>query len=149
MHVPAILVAMLLSTNASGPPKTESACAGLSAAERNLTFIVPAKDVEGVVPLREQRFHVSRSNALPVLTGAIIYVRPESGLTVDRLQRISSCHVAEVAGHADGCPLLVPGAVTSVRFDGNRFVVEVRSDNPERAGDILRRAQDLTSSSSS
>ncbi len=149
MPVPAILVAMLLSASASGSPQVASACAGLSATERNLTFIVPASDVESVVPLREQRFHVSHNNALPVLTGAIIYVRPESGLTVERLRRISACHEAEAATHAPGCPLLVPGAVTSVGFDGNRFVVEVRASSPERALQVLGRARSLTEASSS
>ena len=119
MQAPAVLVAMLLSASASGSPKIESACAGLSATDRSLTFIVPASDVEGVVPLREQRFHVSRSNALPILTGAIIYVRPESGLTVERLRRISACHEAEAATHAPGCPFRVRSRASGLTAIGS------------------------------
>lgn len=130
----------------NGASGVESACSGLSPAERGSLFIVPAPDVERVAPLREQRYHVSRSNALPVLTGAIIYVRPGPSMTVEHLRHVARCHLAEAQAHPTGCPLVVRGAESTIAFDGERFVVGVRSSDEKTAGEILAMASNLVPS---
>lgn len=157
LHALVAVTALTLSVPSSSLADSDasSPCAGLSAAERNMSLFVRQEDIERAVPLREQRYRVSRSNALPVLRGATIYVRAVPGLTVDLLQRIADCHVAEVTERAQPeswmstCPLFVPGAEAKVRFEGGRFVVEVRGDSAGAAEEILTRSLQAVSRSNS
>jgi hypothetical protein len=100
-----------------------------------------------VKPLREQRYRVSRSSALPIVRGAIISVRQAPGLSVAFLQHIADCHVAEATARQEPwmstCPASVPGAAASVRFEDGRFVVVVRSTDDAVAAEILRRARQI------
>ncbi len=153
MQLIAILSSAALAVSGSpasappSPPTTAQACAGLSDAERNMSLFVRAEDVESVTALREQRYRVSRSSALPIVRGAIISVRQVPGLSVEALQRIADCHLAEAMARQEpwmnACPAFVPGASASVRFDGSRFVIVIRSTDDAVASEILRRAQQL------
>lgn len=129
------------------PPTTAQVCAGLTDAERNMSLFVRAEDVEAVKPLREQRYRVSRSSALPIVRGAIISVRQAPGLSVAALQRIVDCHLAEATTQQEpwmnACPAFLPGAAASVRFEDGRFVVVIRSTDDAVAAEILRRAQQI------
>jgi hypothetical protein len=122
------------------------ACQGLTEGERSASFFVPKEIIDDVKSLRERPFPVSRSSAFQVLRGAVIYVRPEAGLTTERLQRIVDCHLAEAAAHGyqvsgmKECPLVLRGATASVRFDGDRFVVEIRASEGQAAAEVWRRA---------
>jgi hypothetical protein len=153
MQLLAILSSAVLAVSgspASAPPSTATpaqACTGLTDAERNMSLFVRAEDVDAVKPLREQRYRVSRSSALPIVRGAIISVRQAPGLSVAALQRIADCHVAEATARQEpwmnNCPAFVPGAAASVRFEDGRFVVVIRSTDDAVAAEILRRAQQI------
>lgn len=153
MQLLAILSSAVLAVSgspASAPPSTATpaqACTGLTDAERNMSLFVRAEDVDAVKPLREQRYRVSRSSALPIVRGAIISVRQAPGLSVAALQRIADCHVAEATARQEPwmstCPAFVPGAAASVRFEDGRFVVVIRSTDDAVAAEILRRAQQI------
>ena len=136
----------------SGPSATAplsstatAACTGLTDAERYAPLFVRTEDVDSVKPLREQRYRISRSSALPIVRGAIISVRQAPGLSVAALQRIVDCHLAQATGRQDAwmntCPAFVAGAAASVRFDGDRFVIVIRASDDAAAAEILRRAQ--------
>jgi hypothetical protein len=45
------------------------------------------------------------------------------------------------------CPLVSPGASAQVRSTGSGFAIEIRSDDPASAEEILARAQRLTGKS--
>jgi hypothetical protein len=136
----------------SGPAATAplsstatAACTGLTDAERNAPLFVRSEDVDSVKPLREQRYRVSRSSALPIVRGAIISVRQAPGFSVASLQRIADCHLAQATARQEAwmntCPAFVAGAVAKVGFDGDRFVIVIRSTDDAVAAEILRRAQ--------
>jgi hypothetical protein len=137
---------------ASGPASTgplsstaTAACTDLTDAERNAPLFVRSEDVDSVKPLREQRYRVSRSNALPIVRGAIISVRQAPGLSVASLQRIADCHLAQATARQEAwmntCPAFVAGGVAKVGFDGDRFVIVIRATDDAAAAEILRRAQ--------
>jgi hypothetical protein len=153
MQLVAILSSAVLSVSgapASAPPSLDpiaQACDGLGVAERNMSPFVRAEDVETVKPLREQRYRVSRNNALPIVRGAIISVRQAPGVSVAALQRITDCHLAEATARQEPwmntCPAFVAGATASVRYEDGRFVVVIRSTDDATAAEILRRAQQI------
>jgi len=153
MQLIAILGSAVLAASsapASTPPAPDTiaqACDGLSTAERNMSLFVRPEDVESVKPLREQRYRVSRSSALPIVRGAIISVRQSPGLSVAALQRIADCHLAEATARQEPwmntCPAFVAGATASVRHEDGRFVVVIRSTDDAAAAEILRRAQQI------
>jgi hypothetical protein len=141
------VLAVPTSPSGAVPSPTHQACVALTNAERNMSLFVPAESVEGVKPLREQRYRVSRSNALPIVRGAIIYVRPAPGFSVAGLQQIADCHLAEASDRQESwmtaCPAFVPGATAKVRQEDGRFVVEIRSTEDSAAAEVLRRAQQI------
>lgn len=150
MLISTVLLSTVVSLSSpSGQPSAAGvplACADIPEADRSSALFVRAEDIERVAPLKEQRYRVSRSSALPVLKGSIIYVRAAPGMTVQSLRRIVDCHVAQTDGRPTtaplmaGCPLYVPGASATVLFEGGRFVVEIRADDRAAAEEVLARS---------
>jgi len=122
------------------------ACQGLTDAERRAGAFVRPESIDDVRALRERPFAAGRSNAFLVLRGAVVSVRPEAGLTAERLQQIVDCHLAEasavgyqVPGMKE-CPLALRGAAAVVRFDGAHLLVEIRAGEGQAAAEVWRRA---------
>lgn len=150
MLLPAILLSTVVSISPStgqpAPHEALAACAGVAEADRSSALFVRSEDIERVAPLKEQRYKVSRSSALPVLMGSIIYVRAVPGMTAESLRRIADCHAAQADARSAtepfmaACPLYVPGASAKVRFEAGRFVVEIRTDDRAAAEEVLARS---------
>ena len=151
MTLSAILLSTVMSVSPSTPQAlagaTNPACSGVPEADRGAILFVQQVDIDRVTPLKEQRYRVSRNNALPVLKGSVVYVRAAPGMTVASLQRIADCHAAvgRSVGSPDAsmaaCPLYLPGAQATVRFDGRFFVVEIRAEDRSVAEQVLERSQ--------
>jgi hypothetical protein len=83
------------------------------------------------------------------VVGASIVLRAVPGLTAEWLQRLVDCHLARNAalGHdvpeMPDCPLVPRGVSARVRSVGNGFAVDVRSEDPDVAADVLARARRL------
>jgi hypothetical protein len=81
--------------------------------------------------------------------GAVVVLRAVPGLTAQWLQRAVDCHLARNAalGHnvpeMPYCPLVPNGVAATVTATATGFAVEMRSDDPAVAHEILRRAQGL------
>lgn len=93
---------------------------------------------------------VVASSSVPV--GAVVSFRPVPGLTAAWLQRLVDCHLAEVAaaGHVEAdmpdCPLVAREITATVRANSEALAVEIRSNDPTIAADILARARRLVAS---
>ncbi len=130
----------------------ERACAGIAEEDRAESPFAHTEDIRGVTELTEQRRSGRQSRE--VLVGATIEFRAVPELTEEWLQRLVDCHLARNAalGHEvegmDYCPLVPAGVTANVRSVGDGFAIDVRSDEPEKAREIRRRAQALTEASS-
>lgn len=124
------------------------ACSGLAPSDRDMSPFAHREDLAGVTPLTENV--VSGKTKSVKTVGAVIKVRAVPGLTAEWLQRIVTCHLARASalGHEmpemPYCPLVPKGATAQVESAGDGFNVSVRSDDPEAAKEILRRASALT-----
>ena len=125
------------------------ACAGLRPADRDMSPFEHTDDIMAVVPLV-----IPAANARAALPnertiGASITFRAVPGMTAEWLQRVVDCHLARNAalGHVvpemPTCPLVPRGVRAQVRSVGNGFAVEVSSEEPATAREILSRAQEL------
>lgn len=123
-----------------------SACAGLSEQDRDMSPFAHREDIAGVAALE------SKSSLKPAVTrreGAIVTFRATPGLTAQWLQRIVTCHLARSAamGHVmpemPYCPLVPKDVSASVTATDTGFAVAIRSDDPEVAREIFKRAEAL------
>jgi hypothetical protein len=107
---------------------------------------------------REDIVNVSRITGTPrgkqasaPVAGAKIVFRAVPEMTQEWLQRVVDCHVARNASmgfdmpEMATCPLGVKGAQAQVTSTGDGFAVTIRSDDPQAAEEIARRAERLTS----
>lgn len=121
------------------------ACVGIPERDRDESPFYHREDVLGVEPLRVP---LGRSSATR-LAGATVAFRPVPGLTQEGLQRIVQCHQARnaVLGYQTPemayCPLALKDVTANVRSGGDRFLVEIRSDDDDTASEILTRARRL------
>lgn len=121
------------------------ACAGISQADREISPLERTGDIVRVEPYT-QKDALPRSSFERQL-GAVVTFRAVPGLTVEWLQREVDCHLARNAalGHdvpeMPNCPLVPRSVTASVRSVGDGFAVEIRSDDPDTAHEILIRAQ--------
>lgn len=123
-------------------------CSGLSALDRDMDPFVHREDIVAV-----ERLEGGGTAELPPhLQGAAVVFRAVPGMTTQVLQRQVDCHRARMAvlGH-DAAEMrhspLAPRNVTAVvtpRTTG--FAVEMRSEHPDTAREILRRAERLVHS---
>jgi len=135
-------------------PAYRSACEGTARANAH-EALLRAQNITSVTPLKEKPF-VARPSPLKVaavasrakLQGARIVLRPTAGMTAEWLQAIANCDRTMGGDGASSsasptCPFELDGASTTVRSTGDGFAVDVVSDDPQVAGEILTRAQSL------
>ncbi|MFO0749992.1 MAG: hypothetical protein U1F43_30630 [Myxococcota bacterium] len=124
------------------------ACAGLADDERDMSPFDHTEDIASVASLREAAPRTKYPGA-GVLKGATVDFVAVPGMTAEWLQRVVDCHIARnaVMGHDDPampqCPLVPNGVTATVTSNGAGFAVAIRSDDPEVAQEILRRARGL------
>lgn len=126
----------------------QQACAGIAEDDRAMSPFEHSADLESVEPLVE-RTYSSKAGTAGRQVGALVTFRAVPGLTAEWLQREIDCHLARNAalGHVvpemPDCPLVPKGVSARVRSAGAGFAVEVRSDDPDTAREVLARAQRL------
>ena len=104
-------------------------------------------DVLGVAPLHEP----AKFGSAPRLLGAIVFLQPIAGVTLDELQSIMECYSAHqavigfgpITTETDRSPLKEPGSRATVRQLGHGYAIEVRADDAFAAQAIWLRAQRL------
>ena len=125
-----------------------TACVGLSDDDRVMSPFEHHADIAGVEPFVTQ---IASSKAGRVMrdAGATVTFRAVPGLTAEWLQRLVDCHLARNAalGHdvpeMPNCPLVPRGVVAHARSTGAGFAVDIESDDPATAREILARARRL------
>lgn len=130
------------------------ACTGLSEDDRATSPLERRDDIASVDPLVETS-ESSKGGKTARQVGATVTLRAVPGLTSEYLQRLVECHLARNAalGHAvpemPDCPLVPKGVTARVRSAGTGFAVDVRSDDPDTAREVLARAKRLVAASMS
>ena len=124
------------------------ACAGIPEEDRNKGPFFQSEAIASITPLIVEEY--PRSNPpLQRMAGAIVTVRAGPGMTAEWLQRLVDCQLAHNAALAQsapdlaGSPLIHRGTVATVRSTGSGFAIEIRSNEPKIATEILARAQRL------
>lgn len=129
----------------------ESACRGLAENDRNMSPFAHREDVAGVQELRRAPTS-AKVGPPPSVVGASVTLRAVPGLTREYLERLVGCHTARNASmgfampEMSYCPLAVKGATASVESVTGGFRIDVKSDDPGAAQEIVRRAEALTPS---
>lgn len=120
------------------------ACAGIAEADVNVSPFAHKDDIIGVQVLQAIQPDGSR-----VPLGAQIRFHELRQLSADWFQHVIDCHVARdnALGHdvpeMSYCPLVPRGATATVSAVPHGFMVDIRSDDPQGAAEIARRAQAL------
>ena len=128
----------------------ERACAGIDEADRAMSPFDHTEDIASVTPITEP--HTAGKTITQVTKGATITFRAVPGMTAEWLQRAVDCHIARnaslgnVVPEMPNCPLVPAGVQARVTSTGSGFAVEIRSDDPAAAADVLARAQRLVPS---
>jgi hypothetical protein len=133
------------------------ACVGIEPDDRDISPFDRCEDIVSVRPLTEtsgggfnppsglgpQKAPITRK------VGAVVVFRAVPGMTAEGLQQLVDCHLARnaalghVAPEMPECPLVPRGVEARVTSTGDGFAVSIRSDDPETAREILRRAERL------
>jgi hypothetical protein len=138
-----------MSAEYSGLPDAEmQACGGVSDYDLKNGPFVRTEEITSVVPLMVEEY--PRSNPpLRRTVGAVVTIRARPGLTAEWLQRLVNCDLAHNSAlrrsvaEMPNSPLGFRGATAHVRSTGDGFAVEIRSNEPETARQILTTAQRL------
>lgn len=122
------------------------ACVGIPEDDRVISPFERSDDIASVEPfLLHVPVDEPSSYRRPV--GAVVTFRAVPGLTAEWLQREIDCHLARntavgnVVPEMPDCPLVPRDVEAHVRATGTGFAVELRSDDPETAREILDRAE--------
>ncbi|HZA14551.1 MAG TPA: hypothetical protein VE618_08640 [Myxococcaceae bacterium] len=123
------------------------ACAGLSDDElKNGPFARPA-EIASVRPLLVEAFPRDDNPPTYELGGAVVKVRASPGLTAEWLQRLVDCDLARSAAMAVSAaepptsPFAFRGASAYVHSTGDGFAIEISSNEPRVAREILASAE--------
>jgi hypothetical protein len=128
----------------------DTACAGLSDDDRDVSPFFYRRDILDVVPLRAAGREVPGR-----IVGAVVTFRRIEGLTAERLQRLVDCHAARAAALAyaapetQWCPLAVRGVAASVAVSERGLDVRLTASDPNAAVETYARAQALRAAESS
>jgi hypothetical protein len=123
------------------------ACIGVPDEDREMSPFHHREDIASVTPLM-----VGVPNAdgeYSKIGGAVVTFRAVKGMTGQWLQRVVDCHIARNAalGHVvpemSDCPLVPKDVTAYVRPTETGVAVEIRSDNPRSAVEVLTRAERL------
>lgn len=125
------------------------ACRGVPEADRDIS---PFFHREAILDVRRlTRDKGSGPASVRQDAGATIVLLPAVGVTAERLQRVVECHLSRNAalGHdvpeMAYCPLVPNGVAANVSSAANGFAVNISSEDPATAAEILRRARTLVS----
>ena len=124
-----------------------TACAGIDADDRDMSPFDHREDISSVVPF--ERTIQSGKQTSKQLAGATVTFRAVPMLTTEWLQHEVNCHLARAAAvgfdmpEMNYCPLMLKGVQATVSAAGDSFLVQVVSDDPNTAKEILSRAQAL------
>lgn len=117
-------------------------CMGISDTPAQDLLVDLREDVDRVDAVRET---MKTRPFVSYTVGADVHVRARQGMTAQWLARLAECHaVREAAGMActsAECPLGLPRVKTTVSSTPSGFTVELRSDDPAIAREIVRRAE--------
>lgn len=83
------------------------------------------------------------------LRGAELFVEAQPGLTAEWLHLQLERHLQAARTPTADCPLDVDDAKVTVQSSGPGFLVRIRADDEDDAGEILRRAHALAPSTNS
>jgi hypothetical protein len=129
-----------------------SACAGISEDDRDISPFYHREDIQSVSTLTETVKAGKSSTQKEV--GATVVFRAVPGMTAEWLQRVVDCHLARAAavGHdmpeMSYCPLMLKGVKAKVTSAGNGFAVNLSGDDADAIAEIKKRAQALAPSGS-
>lgn len=120
----------------------EIACRDVPEGQRDAEILTNPESIRSVAEIKRE--HDTGAG----LRGARIALTAAPGMTVEGLQRIADCHIAELAAlgsapRATRSPLDVTGASVTVKSAGATFTVDVTSPDPSKAHTILVRARAL------
>lgn len=126
------------------------ACVGISPEDRDMSPFEHAGDIASVGPFVESVSVGGEGGGVYKRpAGAVVTFLAVPGMTAEWLQRLVDCHLARnaalgnVVPEMPNCPVVPRGAEARVQSNGNGFAVEIRSDDPATAREILARAQRL------
>jgi hypothetical protein len=123
------------------------ACAGLSEEDRDTSPFDHASDIASVTPL-ESKPIVGKAK----VEGATVTFRSLDGGSAEWLQRVVDCHLARNTALGNNvpempnCPLVLKNITARVSGTEAGFSVAIRSDDPQTAQEVLRRANALAKS---
>jgi hypothetical protein len=123
------------------------ACADLPDSERDMSPFAHREDIASVTPLEDSK-PVGKGKSVKTV-GVTVKFKAVPGLTEEWLQRVVNCHLARAAsvGHnmpeMSYCPLVPKDVTAKVVSAGDGFNVEIRSDDPAAAAEVVKRAQSL------
>ncbi len=120
-----------------------ASCHELSGDEAVLNHFYEPGTVVSVTPLEEKMF-IARASQPMQPVGASMYLPAEKDINAPYLRRVLACHAASGQSAHPNDPLHpVGGPVTdlAVRETGNGYAVDVLSDDPRVAKEILQRAR--------
>lgn len=124
-----------------------TACSGIDPADRDVSPFYHREDITSVTPLERTIRQGKQSIGIP--SGAAIGFRAVPMLTAEWLQHEVNCHLARAAAvgfempEMSYCPLMLKGVKADVSSVGDKFLVQVVSDDAETAKEIQKRAQSL------
>ena len=124
-----------------------TACSGIDSEDRDVSPFYHREDIASVAPFDRTVNQGKQSRS--VAAGATIRFRAVPMLTTEWLQHEINCHLARGAAvgfempEMNYCPLMLKGVTATASSAGDGFVVQVTSDDPNTAKEILTRAQAL------
>ena len=124
-----------------------TACNGIDPEDRDESPFFHREDIVSVAPA--DRTVSQGKQTRSVAAGATIKFRAVPMLTAEWLQHEINCHLARAAAvgfempEMNYCPLMLKGVAAMVSSAGDGFVVQVTSDDPNTAKEVLTRAQAL------
>lgn len=128
----------------SGGPTADASCAGLATEVRQTSLFAQSGSIAAVTPLVGKWQSANRKVSFTRPAGAAVVLRAQPAMTAPWLERVATCHAAQYASAADAPtwdPLVPPGARVRVVPVETGYSVEITSDDPEVAKEILRRAK--------
>jgi len=120
-------------------------CAGIDEENRDVSPFHRSEDIVSVSETERAEQHGKTTHDMP--SGGRAVFRAVPGLTAEWLQRQVDCHRARAAAMGfkmpgmEYCPLMLKDVTAKVTSTGNGFAVDVTSNDPEVAKEILRRMQ--------
>lgn len=122
-------------------------CTGIDAQDRDVSPFYHREDITSVTPITRTVQHGKHTST--ITSGAAITFRAVPMLTTEWLQHEVNCHLARAAAvgydmpEMSFCPLMLKDVKAGVSSVGDNFLVQVESDDPNTAKEILSRSQAL------